>query len=493
MSRFSIKLRELISSKNVDKMKLANSLNIDRALLYRYLNDVSFPQSDEFISSIATELCLSPFEHKELITSFEMTKLGEEIVEQRVIVSQMINNIYFKNSSWKDMPHSPNYYSKDLLSEQISSFYGLENVYSMVKAIVDDERSNFIKLNLQPDNSFAVKSLIPILQNKSINQKVVIEHVMRFQSKTNDNPSSYNLKLFSSVLPILYHCNYHSESAYLAYYYYNNSASANESAMDLFSNTIITPWCVCLLNHDYSSAILLNNSSVCTEYGKNFDFILSLSTPFVIDAKKQRFWEWQKEKLTTTPFREYVFKSHPSVHLGFPKNFFDTIKDKCDDEIYQRRLTYNETLHTETHVARHDFFTTHGLELLIQTGEFSTSYANTLKNQTDITVKQFLENYIANMKKYSHFFTHVIKSDIPNSETSDFSLYVVNDDVIYLESPHREEKSRYVIQITERSIVEAFIEYLYNGLLNEDRVLDNANTIEYLNKIHNSLSEKDGK
>ena len=49
MSIFSNKLKELFSIKSVDKRLVAQSLNIDRALLYRYLNDQSFPEDTAFI------------------------------------------------------------------------------------------------------------------------------------------------------------------------------------------------------------------------------------------------------------------------------------------------------------------------------------------------------------------------------------------------------------------------------------------------------------
>ncbi len=490
MSKFSIKLRELIATKNVDKLKLASSLNIDRALLYRYLNDASFPQSDEFVSKVSAELCLTPYESKELHTSYEITKLGEEVCEQRKIVSDMINKIYFKNTAWQNTVFLDNK-GKSLVNEPITTFFGVENVFTALKNIIDDDKTTFLKLSLQPDNSFVVNSLIPIMQNRAENKKITIQHLMRFQSKTNDNPSLYNLKIFGNVLPILYHCNYHTESEYIAHYYYNNHASASESAMELFSNTIITPWCVCLLKHDYSDAIVLNSENVCEQYIKHFKFIHDLSTPFAIDAKKQRFWEWKEDNLQQTEFREFVFKAHPSVHLGFPKNYFETLKKDADEELLNRRLTYNRTLHSQTHVARHDFFTTYGLQNLITTGKFSTSYANALTNYSKLSLKDFLHNYIGNMEKYDYFFTHIIKSDLPGCETSDFSLYIVGDDVIYLESPHREEKSRFVIQVTESSIVEAFSEYLNSGIWSEDRVISNEETLEYLKDVYNNLFEKE--
>ena len=202
MSKFSNKLKELFSVKSVDKRMVAQALHIDRALLYRYLNDQAFPEDTAFLEQLRNELCLTPYEYKELLESYEITKLGEDIYQGRQMVAGILDNLLQQPGSAVSLP-APAVLPSD---ETVRILRDRDMIYSALLSIILDERTTQIRMNLQPDQDFVCRSLFQILREKLTRQETQVKHMLRFQSKTNDNVSSYNLNIFSRLLPLLYYC-----------------------------------------------------------------------------------------------------------------------------------------------------------------------------------------------------------------------------------------------------------------------------------------------
>ena len=242
MSKFSNKLKELFSIKSVDKRLVAQALNIDRTLLYRYLNDQSFPENSAFIEQLRNELYLTPYEYKELLEAYEISKLGETVYHNRKIVAKILDQLFSQNKPIV----SSQYSSFDFNNQMMMTLSDTDTIYSALQKIIMDERTTEIMMNCQPDREFVYNNLFQLLKEKVSTQKATIHHILRFQSKTSNDIVSYNLQIFSELLPLLYYCTYYTNNSYYANYYYNNQAAVDERAMDIFPNILITSWCTIL-------------------------------------------------------------------------------------------------------------------------------------------------------------------------------------------------------------------------------------------------------
>lgn len=497
MSKFSNKLKEIFSAKSVDKSDVAKALKMERALLYRYLNDQSFPALS-FVDAIRRELFLTPYEYKELCTAYEMTQLGDSVCENRTIVREIIQQLYscsdysldkaINNASASFQQYCTEY---NLKQNGIQCFADTDNVFSVLRDIIYDSDTSEILMSLQPDRSIVTKDLFTLLLNKVCTSHIHIEHILRFQSKTKDGVSAYNLRMFSCILPILYTCNYYTDSRYLAYYYYNNQAAVDERAMEIYPNILITNWCVCVISFNYDSCIVYTDKETSAQYQRSFNQIKEYTTPLVHNTQSYSNSSWFKEKLSTESVNEYIFKRHPSVSLGIQEDYYETRLYPTEEaqEIsyyHQQHMLQKKELHASSRfIGRKDFFTTSGLRNFMETGLFYTPLENYMKPLNLQERYDFIKRYCDNVRSNDKFSAHLVKTASLDTFGGDFAIYIFNEDSLMFDHTRKKIPSDYVIETTERCIIEAFHEYLSNGIVDGDEILTKEKSLEYLQTILN--------
>lgn len=486
MSIFSNKLKELFSIKSVDKRLVAQSLNIDRALLYRYLNDQSFPEDTSFIQHLRNELYLTPYEYKELCDAYEITKLGETVYQNRKIVAKILDRLF--SQTMPAEATAPSAFA--LEGRSIIPLADRDTVYSALHRIIMDPRTTDIWINLQPDRDFVCDSLFQLLKEKVCTHKTNIRHILRFQSKTTSHIGSYNLQIFSQLLPLLYYCIYYTDSSYYANYYYNNQAAVDERAMDIFPNILITPWCTITMSFHYGNGILYIDQDVSAIYQKNFIEIEKNTFPFVLSDQQSLNLTEQCRK---NPYREYVFKTHPSASLGLSMEFYSSKsmhygKDGADlsATFREHHQAKEEILYAPTHMARTDFFTASGLKKFLETGQLHTFFSDYTTPLGKKELLQFLTRYVSIIEAHPNFSCHMLYDDVPNRCNGNFAVFVLNDNTLVVENSRRKLCNiSSIIEVTEKSIVDAFCDYLNTGILSSSSVASREETLEILKeKIH---------
>lgn len=494
MSIFSNKLKELFSIKSVDKRLVAQSLNIDRALLYRYLNDQSFPEDTAFIQHLQNELYLTPYEYKELCDAYEITKLGETVYQNRKIVAKILDRLFSQTRPAEAT--SPSAF--DLDGRSIIPLTDRDTIYSALHRIIMDPRTTDIWINLQPDRDFVYGSLFQLLKEKICTQKTNIRHILRFQSKTTSHIGSYNLQIFSQLLPLLYYCIYYTDSSYYANYYYNNQAAVDERAMDIFPNILITPWCTITMSFHYGNGILYIDQGVSAIYQKNFKEIEKNTFPFVLSDQQSLNLTEQCRK---NPYREYVFKPHPSASLGLGMEFYSSQSMHYDKDTISLSTTFQEyhqakedILYAPTHVARKDFFTASGLKKFLETGQLYTFFSDYTTPLEKDEIIQFLKRYVAIIEAHPHFSCHLIYDDVPNRCNGNFAVFVLNDNTLVVENSRRKLRNiSSIIEVTEKSIVDAFCDYLNTGIVSSGSTASREETLDVLKgKIREMEMENSG-
>ncbi len=480
MSIFSNKLKELFSIKSVDKRLVAQSLNIDRALLYRYLNDQSFPEDTSFIEHLRNELYLTPYEYKELSDAYEITKLGENVYQNRKIVAKILDRLF--SQTRPAAATSPSTF--DMKGKSIIPLTDRDTIYSALHRIIMDPRTTEISMNLQPDRDFVCDSLFQLLKEKICTHKTNIRHILRFQSKTTSHIGSYNLQIFSELLPLVYYCIYYTDSSYYANYYYNNQAAVDERAMDIFPNILITPWCTITLSFHYGNGILYIDQDVSAIYQKNFKEIEKNTFPFVLSDQQSLNLTEQCRK---NPYREYVFKTHPSASLGLDMDFYSSqymLYDKDTPDLSTFRKYHQakeDILYSPTHVARTDFFTASGLKKFMETGQLHTFFSDYTIPLEKEEIIQFLKRYVEIIEAHPNFSCHLIYDDVPNRCNGNFAIFVLHDNTLVVENSRRKLRNiSSIIEVTEKSIVDAFCDYLNTGILSGSSIASREETLEIL-------------
>lgn len=494
MSKFSYKLKELFSVKSVDKRMVAQALHIDRALLYRYMNDQAFPEDTGFLEQLRNELCLTPYEYKELVESYEITKLGEDVYQGRQMVAGILDNLLKQPQSFVPLPKPSPLPS----GEAVRILKDRDMIYSSLLSIIMDERSTTIRMNMQPDQDFVCKSLFQILRDKATSQETQIRHVLRFQSKTGDNINSYNLNIFSRLLPMLYYCIFYTNSTYFANYYYNNQAAVDERAMDLFPNILITPWCVIVMSFSYDNGLLYLGEDVAEMYRKNFDRILENTFSFVKSGLTPSQKDEILENCQSRPYRDYIFKSHPSALIGLDEDFYtSSYMEKATKQpgLAEHFIEYHRqrerTQYSDCHLSRKDFFTSSGLRRFIETGTLATFYSEYALPLSQPDILRFFERYVKTIESNPNFECHMIQDEVPGSYASSFGIFIFDENTLVFENSRRRIYNlTSLIEVTEKSIVDAFYDYLNTGLKSSQAVLGYEETLAVLKEKIEELRQE---
>ena len=494
MSKFSNKLKELFSLKSVDKRIVAQALNMDRALLYRYMNDQSFPEDSGFIEGLKNELYLTPYEYKELQEAYEITKLGEDIYLNRQIVSEILEDLFLQSDHTFTQAVVP-------LTAEHEKFITLQNrdkIYSTLLSIIMDSRTDEILMNLQPDREFVFKSIFQILREKATQHTVQIEHLLRFQSKTSEDVNSYNLRIFSRLIPLLYYCTYYTKNIYYANYYYNNQAAVDERAMDLFPNILITPWCTIVMSFNYDNGIVYFDESISQIYKKNFESIKSNTFSFIQTNLASIKAADISERCRKNQYSEYIFKSHPSASLGLGNDYYGSdylLRNRVEDDFVSNLTDYHkkidQILYQDNHRQRKDFFTASGLRTFVETGKLSTFFSQHYRPLEPKDTIKFLERYVSIIENNPHFSAHLVQDDTPGMYNGSFGIYIFNENTLVIENSRRRVYNiASLIEVTERSIVNAFYDYLNNQITIGDSVMSRDETLAILKDEIQKLKSK---
>src|SRR5699024_3658875 len=93
MSTFSRLLNSLVHKKDIAVYPMTQYCGIDRTLMYKYLNGKDYPREQAIVDRMADFMRLSPSESEELLTAWQIEKIGWKEWNSRRNVEDFLLNL----------------------------------------------------------------------------------------------------------------------------------------------------------------------------------------------------------------------------------------------------------------------------------------------------------------------------------------------------------------------------------------------------------------
>ena len=93
MSTFSRLLNSLVHQKDIAVYPMTQYCGIDRTLMYKYLNGKDYPREQAIVDRMADFMRLSPSESEELLTAWQIEKIGWKEWNSRRNVEDFLLNL----------------------------------------------------------------------------------------------------------------------------------------------------------------------------------------------------------------------------------------------------------------------------------------------------------------------------------------------------------------------------------------------------------------
>jgi transcriptional regulator with XRE-family HTH domain len=484
---FGAYLNELLIIKNVDKKHFAESMNISRSLLYRFLSSEQLPDKDQ-LEEIAEKLYLRLTEKNKLIESYECTKYGWEIVTGRKLITDMLiklNNrahgedITYAFSLKRDFPLEE--------GEGIVTFTGKESVTKVILTLIDSVRHNAMINNvnvlMQPDTEGFTNILSQGLREISRNEREVsIKHVIRFKDTLIKRNSLYNLDILSYVLPLSSY-----EKLYSVYYGTDNVSLATYETF--FPNYIgLDSNIAFVFSPDFESGILYTSKfePVIELLNKEFRKILKDCLPLFVNLET-----YEKQSLYMFGYEQMIQVDTSLLH---PENGIYTFPiDIIHKKVAEQRLPkeFGQLLSKRIELFKKRLEKSKALEIISLDGlqEFAKNGRLLIQRNIEFSVSErikILENLLNFVVNEDNYTLCLMKEGNPFYK-SDMAVYVIGSELLYIVPAYTDFKISDNLIIRNKSIVESFSDFLNSSFTTQNSIVEKDEVIKIIKNILGKL------
>lgn len=276
MSIFSQKLKYYIEQKKLTTYNLAKRSGIERSNMYKIVQGTRNPSSEEMVENIAESLGLSPYDRKELLNAYQISRVGENIYFERKYITEFIKKLRIEN----DIEESPERYSQkkiwyEPMDSEIHTVYGTHNIDKVIQEILDREarkEKGSIKLMCQPEYEYLYKSIAVYCEKTMF----TVQHIICMDGSAVDNENKYNLQNIIHLTPlIMANCDYQTNC------YYDNIRSHFYN-LNLFPYLLMTSDCVMQFSSDYEYALYTYEKKTYRMFETLFQKYLGKTTPMFL-------------------------------------------------------------------------------------------------------------------------------------------------------------------------------------------------------------------
>lgn len=464
MSEFSEYCKRCIKSCGTNIYQISKSSGLDRTTLQRTVNGTRLP-GEEFIETFSRYLRLSPAEKKQLVTLYQIEKIGRSVYENRLYIKYFLTQIDAIQSEIAE-PGMLN----ALVANCTETYEGTEphmllrptQVKAALSYLVDYEFANEEKptflMNIVFEDSYIYELLIR--QNHNCKKEVGIHHLLTLNKNTyQDESNSYNLKMVKNILPYaLYFTN-----SYNAYYCYSNNTTEH-GLSSLFPCFIITKHHVLVMEPEYRMGILFHDAATVEAYTTGFYHLKANFMPFISrDYARLESLNIFVDLMASSDPLTYALDSQPCVtSMMNPEVIFKLIHpDIPGRESFMKLIGewYDYIFSSENRSPKTPvfYFPLNGLWYFAETGKLSGQLAAfTVDIEPEMRI-QMLNQILVNNEN------GLIKTIIIDHEQmvlpSYFTLECHNHDHLILTSLDPRHPLS-IIDIQEPSIGEAFYDFL---------------------------------
>lgn len=257
MNTFSELLSFLVHQKDIPVYPMTQYCEIERTMMYRYLNGKSIPESQTMVERMADFMRLSPTEREQLITAWHIQKVGPENWHNRRCVENFLLHFpkTFPAEQQNDMP------AEDSLPSVCPPCHPLFTPTALNHAVIQILMDEFqkpeghLRLMLQPDYDYLFQSLTGFGE---YTRTFAVEHILCLENSSSHEQKNgcCNLTYLQKLLPL-----YSTGLNYNVYYYYDTIAS-HFLNLNVFPCLILTGSCAITCTSDFHSGILYGEPKV---------------------------------------------------------------------------------------------------------------------------------------------------------------------------------------------------------------------------------------
>ena len=456
MSLFGEYLKELIDANSINIYALAKSAGLERTAIHKFMTGGRLP-SDDYAKKLADALPLSPEEHRRLLESYDISKIGVFKYKQRIQVKNIIESLAYMESG---AVHSSSYTVSSPPPEASGStaagYFAVNNlVRSVIEEAVAQSGDQWIDFVVPENYQYFYNELLACyIRHPALR----IRHIIAFTKKVDfvDN-TNRNLGLLSQVLPLAFA----PGAEYSPYYFYQTSEDVEiTQAMPYFILTSANK--LLLLNRDFSKAIFISDTDIVDVYKESFASMLPQTK--VLLNRVNSMYEYL-QYYTTSDFDNL----EEPTHWIEPEPCIGTV---VDDDLIARHVKDNMPYRDETIalLCKHygyyknnklhniDICTTEGLSDFIDTGYTFFSPHEVVEPFSRDTVKELLlglKNRIVD-KKMDILFTNPSKIALPGKVI----ISINRSTGICLMNCKNDNSDLRVIILSEESINLAFSDFI---------------------------------
>lgn len=257
MNTFSELLNFLVHQKDVPVYPMTQYCEIERTLMYRYLNGKSIPENRTTVERMADFMRLSPAEREQLVTAWRIQKTGPEKWHSRKCVENFL--LHFPETAPAEPPASVSSIGPlPSVCPQCHPLFTHTALNLAVGQILMEEfkkTKGHLRLLLQPDYEYLFQSL------KSMGEYTntfSVEHILCLENSSSPELSSgsCNLTYLQKTLPL-----YSTGLDYHVYYYYD-AVSSHFFNLNAFPCLILTDSFAITCTSDFQYGILYGDPEV---------------------------------------------------------------------------------------------------------------------------------------------------------------------------------------------------------------------------------------
>ncbi len=485
ITNFGSYLNDLLTLRGIDKKCFAVTMNINRSLLYRFLNSEQLPDWNQ-LSKISQKLDLRASEKKRLLESYECTLYGWEIVKGRKLITELLdklgNKMHGKDRTYEYIIKTPAPLNE---SGRVVPIKGKANVINTVLSMLDslgqNSNTSTVRMILPPNLQDIINVLTKVLNKLNDNKSnISIQHIIRFKNALLAKNKLHNLKILNFLLPLSFF-----ENIYGIYYATENLAT--EAYETFFPNFIsIDSQTAFTFSEDYENGLLY--TSKCYEsiqlMNEEFNKIQNDCLPLFINLET-----YEKQSNYMLEYEHIVQVETSLVH---PENGFYTfpidllrqkehapIKEHAEIllkriEIFRERLKKSKSLEVISLKGLKNFAAT-GHFLIYKNIQFSKNERiEILKSLLEFVEKN--ENYSLYLMKEENHFYH-----------SDFAIYTIGSELLYIVPSYTNFKISDNIIIRNKGIVESFTDFIHSGFTTDNSIIDRNEVASVISDIINAI------
>lgn len=483
ITNFGSYLNELLTLRGLDKKNFANTMNINRSLLYRFLSSEQLPDQSQ-LSEISQKLNLRVSEQRKLLESYECSLYGWEIVKGRELITDLLNNLGNKMHK-KGIAYEYTFKTQTFLSENASILpvKTKKNVLNMVLSLLDSVRQDTnvsaVKIILQPYLQDFVNILTKILYEITDSKRELsIKHIIRFKDTLLKKNKLHNLEILDSLLPLSFFENIYGV-------YYATEDSTTDAYGTFFPNFIsIDSKTAFAFSEDYESGLLY--TSKCKEsiglMNEEFTKICDDCLPLFVNLEtyeKQSLYMYEYEQMvqlnTSLLHPENGFYTFP-IGLARKKEQEKVIPKEHAQILIKRIETFCERVEKSKAL---EIISIAGLRSFAATGE--PLILRNIKFSKSERI-EILENLLKFVKEKENYTLYLMKEDNPFYD-SDFAVKTVGSQLLYIVPSYTDFKITNNIIIRNEGIVESFTDFMHSSSTTQNCIIDRNEVASVISDI----------